>query len=344
MWRPARSLVAAAVMIGWTTAGLALALVVLDAGRYEGYRPEPAELTAAAKVLAIGTAVVAGHHGRVSGLRGALLRVLVVAVGTATLFLVGNALLYRYVVPLGASLDIARTWATTVGWTMLAGALGVGAGAAWRAATGPADVGPRSGEGRSRAGPVDVGPPGSSFWVRRWWVVGGLIGLAGLFVVPEFVRVGAELSVVRFVPADAVAVDRGRRVPVRVSEGRHAVFRSYAPEVSTRQCTIVDQDGNELALSAPAVPFTDNNDSIVTVLLGTFEAPRSGPVFVTCHADGHVDHLVAGLPETRGPLVRLVYAPAALVNGIGVLPGVLVGAGILAYRHRHRRTGVTSPG
>ncbi|MEU6023053.1 hypothetical protein [Micromonospora sp. NPDC047134] len=331
MSRPARFLVAAAVLIGWTAAGLVLTLVVLDAGKYEGYRPELAELTTAAKLLAIGTAVAAGHlcvvrDGRVPGLRGALLRVLVVAVGTATLFLVGNILLYRYVVPLGASLDLARTWAPTVGWTTLAGALGVGAGVAWLVTRGPADL----------------GAPGS--WVRRWWVVAGLIGLAGLFVVPEFVRVGAELSVVRFVPADAVAVGHGQGVAVRLSEGRHAVYRSYEPNASARQCTIVDQKGDELAFSEPAVPFTDNSDSIVTLLLGTFEVPEGGPVFVTCHAAGYVDHQVAGLPEARGPLPQLVYGPAALVSGIGILPGVLVAAGLLTCRWRHRRTGAVSPG
>ena len=40
--------------LGWIPAALLLPLILLDAGQYEGYRAEPAEITVGAMVAAAG--------------------------------------------------------------------------------------------------------------------------------------------------------------------------------------------------------------------------------------------------------------------------------------------------
>ena len=64
MARVVRLLGAAFLLAGWIGLGLALALVTLDASRYEGYRPDPSELINAATLVAAVAGLLLGYvHG-----------------------------------------------------------------------------------------------------------------------------------------------------------------------------------------------------------------------------------------------------------------------------------------
>ncbi|MGI5213080.1 hypothetical protein [Plantactinospora sp. CA-290183] len=333
MSRPVRSLAPLAVLCVGIPAGLFLALVWLDGSRYGGYRPELSELTGAATVVAAVLALLLGYlHGAEipadadrSVLRRRLLLVLGVGAAATALTLLANDALYRYVVPLDADLTNNRSrpagpWLAGMTYPVLVGALGYGLGLLRRQAAAPTVDGPQP-------------PPG-----RRWLLAAVAVAVGGLLVVPDFVRVGAELATGRFVPDGAVTVAGGQRTTVPLAPGRHAVFRLYGGDMSTSQCDLVDARGGTLPLSEPSVLFTDNSDSVVTVLLGTFDVPGAGPVTVTCQDGPYDTYQVGGLPEIRGPLTSLVYGPAALPPLIGVLPGVLF-AGWLLIRRRVKRDG-----
>ncbi|MEE6259203.1 hypothetical protein [Plantactinospora sonchi] len=322
MSRSARFLTPFAVALGGIPAGLVLALVWLDGRHYEGYRPELSELTGAATVAAAGVTLLLGYlHG--AGVpadadrptRGRnLLLVLGAGAALTALTLLANDVLYRYVVPLDADLTNNRPWSpgrwlTVVALPVLVGALGYGLGLLRGQAARPAD---------DRARPLSG---------RRWLLAAVVVAVGGLLVVPDFVRVGAELATGRFVPAGAVTVASSERTSVPLASGRHAVFRLYGGDLSASQCTLVDARGGTLRLAEPSVLFTDNSDSIVTVLLGTFDVPAAGAVTVECRGGPHETYQVGGLPEVRGPLPALVYGPTVLPPLIGVLPGVLLAAG-----------------
>ncbi|MEO3742528.1 hypothetical protein [Plantactinospora sp. B5E13] len=323
MSRPVPSLTPFAVALGGIPAGLIVALVWLDSGSYEGYRPELSELTGAATLVAAGVALLFGYRYGIrvpaetdrSALGRRLLLVLAGGTVLTLLTLLVNDLLYRYVVPLDADLTNNRPWSilrwlAAVAGPALVGAFGYGLGLRRRPTATPPDN--------------RVRPPSG----RRWVLVAAL-GLAGLWAVPEFVRVGAELATGRFVPAGAATVASGARTAVPLGPGRHAVFRLYGDDLSAGQCTLTDAGGGRLRLSEPSVLFTDNSDSIVTVLLGTFDVPAAGPVTVDCRGGPYETYQVGGLPEVRGPLPALVYGPTALPPLIGLLPGVLLATGWL---------------
>lgn len=326
MPRPVPSLTPFAVALGGIPAGLIVALVWLDSGGYEGYRPELSELTGEATLVAAGVALLFGYWSGVripaetdrSALGRRLLLVLAGGTVLTLLTLLTNDLLYRYVVPLDADLTNSRPWSTlrwlaAVAGPALVGAFGYGLGL----------------RRRPQAAPPDTTRPPSG---RRWLLVAAVVGVGGLWAVPEFVRVGAELATARFVPAGAATVASGQRTTVPLGPGRHAVFRLYGGDLSAGQCTLTDAAGDRLPFSEPSVLFTDNNDSIVTVLLGTFDVPVAGQVTVECRGGPYETYQVGGLPEVRGPLPALVYGPTVLPPLIGVLPGVLLAAGWLLAR------------
>jgi hypothetical protein len=257
----------------------------------------------------------------VIGLR--LLLVSVAATVAAALYLTANAALYRYVIPLPADLGGDGSRPADVLPAVCAAVVGFGVGLLRRRTV------------IRRADPYTPPKRLSTGW---WFVLAALVGLLGMMAVPEFVRIGAELATSRFVPAESPTADSGERVTVELGPGRHAVFRPYGRDTSVAQCDLTDGAGRDLPLTEPSVPFTDNNDSIVTLLLGTFDVPAAGPVTVECRGDPSDIYQVAGLPEIQGPLEPLVYVPTALLSGIGVLPGVLLAGLVLARRFRPDNT------
>ncbi|ROT26274.1 hypothetical protein [Micromonospora sp. HM5-17] len=333
MARVVRLLGAAFLLAGWIGLGLALALVTLDASRYEGYRPDPSELINAATLVAAVAGLLLGYvhgvrtrePGGVPGVPRRLAVLLAVAAVVAALHLLANDLLYRYVVPLPADLRNNRTSpvglvVSGLGFPLLAALLGFGVGLLRRRVTGSA--------------PTDAGRPASTW---RWWVLVVAVGAVGLFTAPEFVRVGAELATTRF-GGSLASTASGERATVWLPSGRYAVYRSYGGTMSAVACELTGPDGRALALARPAVVFTDNSDSAVTMLLGTFDLDSAGEVSLSCR-DRPGDTFDIGFPpRIRGPLEPLVYAPTAVLPGIGLLPGV-VAAGVLLVRRRPPRLG-----
>lgn len=84
--------------------------------------------------------------------------------------------------------------------------------------------------------------------------------------------------------------------------------------------------------------FTDNSDSIVTMLVGTFDLDSDGEASRSFRDSPNDTFDIAFSPRIRGKLEPLVYASTALLPGIGLLPGVMA-AGVLLVR---RRSGVSA--
>lgn len=317
----ARILRIAAVLLGWIPAGLVLGLLWLNAGEYQGYRPEMGELTAAATGAAVLASLVLGFTcgSRAPATVARVLAVLAAGAALAVAELTANDALYRYVIPLG---EQGGRWGTPqVIWSVCAAAAGLGLGLL-----------------RRRADLADGPVPGPRRSPRRHLVVAGAVALAGFLAVPEFVRIGAELATSTFVPAGAVAIGSGQRVALPLAAGRHALFASYGGA----GCELTDAAGRELSLTHPAVPLTDGNDGAVTELSGRFELPRPGTVTVECTGAPGDIYQIGAPPQVDGPLEALVYGPTAVLLGFGGLPGTLLAAWALA--RTRRRTTPAQPG
>lgn len=275
---------------GWVLAGLVLPLVLLDAGKYEGYRPEPPELTAAGAVVA---AVAGFVLGWCDGRAGRPVAVLLtgVAVSSAA-YLALNDLVFRYVVPLGEG---GRFWLPGVAYAVLAATAGFVLGLLRRR-------------------------PARPLSARRLAVLAAAVTVLGAVTVPEFARIGAELATVRFGPGDR-----------DLTAGRHAVYASWG----TGGCRVT-ADGAELPVAEPAVPFTDNSDSIVTVLVGTVDVPPGAAVVRADCPEGRV----GDLPVIRGPLAAVLDLPGAALPAIGAVPGLLLGGWALIRMRRRQSAGV----
>ncbi|MET0495792.1 MAG: hypothetical protein ABW000_21915 [Actinoplanes sp.] len=361
----ARILRIAAVLLGWIPAGLILGLLWLDAGEYEGYRPEMSELTIAATGAAAVAALVLGFMcgSRAPTSPARVLAVLSAGAVLAVAELSANDALYRYVIPLG---EEPGQWGTPhVVWPVCAAAAGLGLGLLRRRSAEHDLAGslPRAADSRPAPGslpwaadarPVPGSPPAvadarPALWIadteesnsragrpvpkaRRRLIVAGAVALAGFLAVPQFVRIGAELATVSFVPAGAVPIGSGQRITVPLAAGRHALFAFYGSE----GCELTDATGRRLSLTRPAIALTDNSDSIVTELSGWFEVRQPGPITVACTGAPGDAYQVADLPRIDGPLASLVYASAALTYGIGLLPGALLAAWALISTRRRR--------
>jgi hypothetical protein len=158
----------------------------------------------------------------------------------------------------------------------------------------------------------------------RLAVLAAAVTVLGALAVPEFARVGAELSTTRFGPGDG-----------DLAAGRHAVYAAWG----TADCRVT-VDGAELPVTEPAVPLTDNSDSIVTVLVGTVHLPRPGAAVTAACPAGQV----GDLPEIRGPLAALVHLPGAVPPAVGAVPGLVIAAWAVrrAVRDRVRRPAGTA--
>lgn len=279
--------------VGWIPAGLVLPLVLLDAARYEGYRAEAAELTAAAMVVA----TVAGFVlGWCDGRSGRSFTVLLTGVAVASLgYLAVNDAMFRYVVPLGES---GGFWLPGVAYAVLAATAGFVLGLVRRRP-------PR---------PVSAG---------RLAVLAAAVAVLGALAVPEFARIGAELATIRFGPGDG-----------DLAAGRHAVYALWG----TTGCRVT-ADGAELPVAQPAVPLTDNSDSVVTVLVGTVRLPRAAATVTADCPDGRV----GDLPEIRGPLASVVHLPGAVPPAVGAVPGLLLAGWALRRAVRDRAGRVRPP-
>lgn len=302
--------------------GLMLPLIWLDAVGHEGYRPERAELATAARVVAAGLGLGIGYLVGVRSSPG-LGRVAVVrrwaiaggtAAGAAVAHLVADEATYRFVIPVestrvdGADPVAAMAWAWLVGVLLAIGAATVGFG------IGLFRWDDTRGQG------------------RRWYAVAAAVAVAGLLAVPEFVRVGTELSTTRFLPARVVTVPVGQPVPVVLPTGRSAIFRDYGQEWSAEDCRVTDADGTPITVRMPSVPFTDNSDSIVTVMLGTVEVPSTTSVTVECQGLPGRMYQVGAAPTVDGPLGPLLYVPAWVLPVGGALPGLVLAVAVALVR------------
>jgi hypothetical protein len=359
----ARILRIAAVLLGWIPAGLILGLLWLDAGEYEGYRPEMSELTIAATGAAALAALVLGFvcGSRAPASPARVLAVLSAGAILAVAELAANEVLYRYVIPLG---EEPGRWSTShLVWPVCAAAAGLGLGLLRRRSAEQDLVGTRPRATDAGAAPGSL-PPATddrpALWIvdtgesissagrpgagdragevdrlrqaRRRLIVAAAVALAGFLAVPQFVRIGAELATRSLVPAGAVPIGSGQRITIPLTAGRHALFALSGSE----GCELTDASGRRLGLTRPAIALTDNSDSIVTELSGWFEVRQPGPVTVACTGAPGDSYQVADLPRIDGPLESLVYSPAALLYGIGLLPGALLAAWALASAPRRR--------
>lgn len=282
--------------IGWIPVGLVLTPVWLDGSRYEGYRPELGDLRVTATVIAVVAGLVLGGVHAARDSRRAVL-VPAAMVGVTVVHLAANDLVYRYLIPI-EDLSGGPSPVLLGLLPVLAAGLGFGAGLLLRR---------RPSEG------------GTS---RRWYAIAGAAALLGIYGVTGFVSVGAEWATARFLPAGASAAPS-----LDLPAGRHAVFATYNDQPPT--CTITAAGGDVLPVTRPTVEFTDNSDSIVTVLFGVFDLPSAGRVDVDCPRAQ-----IGDPPEVRGPLGRLIFTPAALLWLIGVLPAALIAASVWVDRRK----------
>ena len=143
----------------------------------------------------------------------------------------------------------------------------------------------------------------------------------GASALTGFVRVGVEWATIRFEPAGASA-----ETSLDLASGRHAVYATSNDQPAT--CAITDSAGTVLQVRRPSIEFTDNSDSIVTVLFGVFDLAAADRVAVNCPRTR-----IGAPPEVRGPLGDLIFWPIALLWLIGAAPGLLVAG----YTTIHRR-------
>ncbi|MER7169593.1 hypothetical protein ABT336_26500 [Micromonospora sp. NPDC000207] len=323
-------LMAFAVTVCWTPFGLIVTLVMVDAASYEGYRPELTELTTAATVLAVATGSALGlaYALRAPCVRGIhskfvhVLPAMAAAVAAGALVLATNEFVYSYVIPIGARGGIG-SWATALSAAVLAIVLEL------------LIEQPQSEETPSEVLPAPR--PGS---IGRRLLLAVVVGLVGVTVVPEFVRIGAELSTVRFYSEGAVNIESGQATRVSVQSGSSAIYAHSYVGVTVDDCRLADEDGGNLPLRSTSVRFTDNNDSIVTMLVGTFYSPTDQLLTLVCEGDSSSGYFVSGVPDIRGPLGNLIYGSVFPMVGFGAFPGVLIAVVVVARRWRlmRRRT------
>ncbi|GLY95305.1 hypothetical protein [Actinoplanes sp. NBRC 103695] len=283
-----------AAWVGWIPVSLVLTPVWLDGFKYEGYSPEIGDLRVTATVIAAVAGLILGF---VHSTRASLKLVLAVMAGVSVGHLVADDLVYRSVIPID-DLHGGPSPVLLALIPVVAAGLGFGVGKLARR------------EPRSAV-------PG-----RRWYAVAVVAGLAGISGVADFVSVGAEWATARFHPA-ATTDAPSPELPA----GRHAVFATYNDQPPS--CTIT-VDGADVPISQPTVEFTDNSDSIVTVLYGVFDLPAGGPADVDCPRGR-----IGDPPEIRGPLGELIFAPAALLWLLGALPGALIAVSVWVKTRKH---------
>ena len=254
--------------------------VWLDGSEYEGFTPERDDLAVMATILAVAAGLLLGWANR----DRRWYRVLVGAVAGSVVHAGVTVLVYRFVIPL----DFPIPPALLVPLPVVAAMVGFGAGLLVR---------------RPVGGPSQI----------QGYALAFVIVLVGVYAVTGFVRVGAEWATARFQPgdtSDATSLDLGA--------GRHAVFATYNDQPGA--CTIKSGDGAVLKVRQPSVEFTDNSDSIVTVLFGVFDLSAPGRVAVDCPRGR-----IGRPPEVRGPLGHLLFVPIALLCLIGAIPGLVYG-------------------
>jgi hypothetical protein len=325
--RVARMAPFVAVTFGWVPVVLMAAPVWLDAGAYEGYRPEEPELITA---VTVGAAIAGVIVGFVLA-RRVVLVVTTVAVA-AVVCLLANDALYRSVIPLPDDLRSGGWGIVNVLWAPVGAAVGSGLGQLRPSVRRRRSAWPGRGKRTRRVVPGHPlghggGPPEPGVGPvsrRRLLAVAAVVGLVGAFLVPEFLRGGAELAITRFSPGVGVTVAGGERATVPLDAGRHAMFGYYG----SRPCSL----GDGISLSRPAVPLTDNGDSIVTVLLGTFELDAARSVEVACDGQPGESFGIGRPPEVPGLLGPLVLGAPGVPVGVGLLPGLVIAALALARR------------
>ncbi|WP_326554056.1 hypothetical protein [Micromonospora sp. NBC_01813] len=325
-----RLLVAAVALTGALAAALILTLIWLDASHHTGYRPERSELVAAARVVAVVAGLVIGFTAAVRtaelvrppALALRALPVMATAGAVALWCLVLDEILYRQVIPLEpAAVDAASAVVPallTAGSAAAAATVGFGIGLPFRWS------------------------PTRSTRSPAWYLLAVALAYAGLLVVPEFVRVGTEFATVRFLPAAAVDLPVGQPVPVDLPAGRSAIFRLWGRQLSTDECRVTGAVGDELPVTAPSVFFTDNGDGIVTVLLGTVEAPSSMSVVVVCQGPPGHSYQIGAAPTVDGLLGPLLHVPTWVLWVLGALPGLVLAGATAMARRRDRTAGQSS--
>ncbi|MFG1605056.1 hypothetical protein [Actinoplanes sp. NPDC049265] len=275
--------------LGWIVAALLLTPVWLDNSGYEGFRPEGGDIWLTATVFAVVAGLMLGFAYRA----WRLVWVLALTAVSAAVHLGAVVLVYRYLIPVELSGGLPTVLVVVL--PVVGAALGFGAGTLVRRPAGWASGG-------------------------RWWVVVLLVAIGGVYAVTGFVRVGAEWATERFLPADASTA-----TTLDLAAGRHAVYATYNDQPSP--CVITDSRGGRVEVRQPTVEFTDNSDSVVTVLFGVFDLPRAERVRVDCPRTQ-----IGSPPDVRGPLGRAIFWPIAVLVAIGALPGLLLAAGSLARR------------
>jgi hypothetical protein len=150
----------------------------------------------------------------------------------------------------------------------------------------------------------------------------GIIGVTG------FVGNGAEMATARFVPGETTTA-----TSLDLPAGRHAVFARYADQPVS--CAVTGAGGARIAVTRPSLEFTDNSDSVVTVLFGVFDLPAAARVEVDCAGAE-----IGPPPEVRGPLEHLLFVPVALLWLIGAAPAALFALAVWLRRRRAARVHV----
>ena len=231
---------------GWVVAALLLAPAFLDAGKYEGYRPEGPDLWLAGTLAAVVAGLGLGWANR----RQRLPLVLVAMAVTAAVHAGAAILVYHYVIPLDEGLPGVLSLALMVVLPVIAAALGFGAGSLVRR------------------------PPGA-FSTTQSYATAIAIAVVGASALTGFVRLGVEWATIRFEPAGASA-----ETSLDLAAGRHAVYATYNDQPAT--CVITGSTGTALRVRQPSIEFTDHSDGIVTVLFGVFDLPAADRVAVDC--------------------------------------------------------------
>jgi hypothetical protein len=239
MWRTGAWLV-------WVWLALLVTPVWLDGSRYEGYRPDGADLWLTGTSVAVVAGLALGWVHR----RRRLARLLILMAATTVVYAGASLLVYRRLIPLEPGLPGGLPLLLMVTLPVVAAGLGFGAGSLVRR------------------------PPGE-LSERQGYAVSALTIVVGAYAMTGFVQIGAEWATTRFVPPGASAASS-----LELPAGRHAVFATYNDQPPS--CTITDARGEAVPIRRPSVELTDNSDSIVTVLFGVFDLSAPGRVDVDC--------------------------------------------------------------
>jgi hypothetical protein len=296
-----------AVWLGWIPVALVLTPGWLAGGEHGGHRPDQTEVvTLAAVIVAVAGLVLGARHGTrttpdagVAAIGRRLAPLLAATAAVAVAYFAAGDAVFRWVIPLAEDLRGGPSWVPLIPIPVVTAALGFGAGLLRRR-------------------------PAAAVPSRRWYQVAGAAALLGVYGVTGFVGHGAEMATARFVPERTTAA-----TPVDLPAGRHAVYARYDDQPAS--CTVTGAGGAGIAVRQPSVRFTDNGDSVVTVLFGVFDLPRAGRVEVACPGGE-----IGDPPEVRGPLDRLLFVPVALLWLIGLAPAGLFALGVWLRRRRPR--------